>query len=151
MARLKTQAELIKKFGNPYTNRAKFEKAWMDLWDIPEGINRAIPALPNKVYINFLLIAPFETVLRELIASGLHKEIKTWDGCFNIRTKRGSDGISTPAWGIAVDMNATWNPLRGKVTWSKAFLDVWRRNGWICGADWSAASKDGMHFQFENF
>lgn len=148
---MKTQTQLIKAMGNPYTARLKFEKKFMDLWDIPDDINKAIPALPNKLYINYLIIQPLEDTFRELIASGLHKEIKTFDGCFNVRVKRGSEGISTHAWGIAVDLNATWNPFRGKVTWSKKFLDVWRRNGWICGADWSEKSRDGMHMQGDNF
>ncbi|MDQ6482241.1 M15 family metallopeptidase [Dyadobacter sp. LHD-138] len=148
---MKTQTQLIAKFGNPYTARAKFEKKWMELWDIPQEINDAIPALPNKIYVNYLLIAVLESTFRELIARGLHKEIRTFDGCFNIRPKRGSSGISTHAWGISIDLNATWNPFRGKVTWSKEFLDAWRKNGWICGADWSATSKDGMHFQWEGF
>lgn len=154
MAKLKTQSELIKKFGNPTLSKAaqlKFERMWMELWDIPQEINDAIPCLPNKIYVNYLLIAPLESTFRELIALGLHKEIKTWDGCFNIRLKRGSGGISVHSWGIAVDLNAAWNPFRGKVTWTKAFLDVWRRNGWICGADWSAASSDGMHFEGDGF
>jgi len=148
---MKTQKQLIEKFGNPYENRAKFEKKWMELWDIPKEINDAIPALPNKIYINYLVIVPFEDTLRELMAADLHKEIKTWDGCFNIRLKRGSSGISTHSFGIAVDLNASWNPFRGKVTWSKEFLDVWRNNGWICGADWSKKNVDGMHFQCDNF
>jgi hypothetical protein len=148
---MKTQKQLIEKFGDPYKDHLTFERKWMELWDIPKEINDAIPALPNKVYINYLLIAPLETTLRELIAIGLHKEIKTWDGCFNIRKKRGSSSISTHAWGIAIDMNAAWNPFRGKVTWSQEFLDVWRKNKWICGADWSANSKDGMHFQGDLF
>lgn len=148
---MKTAKELEKKFGNPLKSRTKFEKNWMELWDIPEEINKAIPALPNKVYINYLLIAPLESTLRELIALGHHKEIKTWDGCYNVRLKRGGTTLSTHSYGIAIDMNATWNPFRGKVTWSKGFLDVWRKNDWICGADWSTASKDGMHFQGDNF
>ena len=148
---MKTQKQLIEKFGDPYVDRITFERKWMQLWDVPQEINDAIPALPNKIYCNYYVITPLEDTLRELIANGLHKEIKTWDGCFNIRTKRGSSGISTHAWGIAVDLNANWNPFRGKVTWSPEFISVWRNNGWICGADWSARSKDGMHFQWEGF
>ncbi|WP_159467956.1 M15 family metallopeptidase [Dyadobacter sp. 3J3] len=148
---MKTQKELIAKLGNPYTALKTFEKKWMEYWDIPDDINKEIPALPNKVYMNYLIIQPFEDTMRELIATGLHKEIKTWDGCFNVRTKRGQSGISVHSWGIAVDLNAAWNTFHGKVSWSNEFLDVWRRNGWICGADWSKASVDGMHFQGDNF
>lgn len=148
---MKTQAQMIAKFGNPYPNSLAFERKWMESWDIPLEINLAIPPLPNKMYVNHLLISPLEDTFRELIASGYHKEIKTYDGCFNVRTKRGSSGISMHAWGFAVDLNAAWNPFRGKVTWSKGFLDVWRNNNWECGADWSPASKDGMHFEGTKF
>lgn len=148
---MKTQAQLIAKFGDPYNGRLAFERTWMVVWSVPEDIREAIPCLRPKIYLNRLILIPLQTTLRKLIALGLADEIKTWDGCFNIRTKRGSSGISTHAWGIAVDINAKQNPFRGKVTWSAEFLKVWRDIGWICGADWSPASKDGMHFQWENF
>ncbi|SDE82231.1 D-alanyl-D-alanine carboxypeptidase [Dyadobacter soli] len=146
---MKTQAQLIAKFGDPYNERLRFENKWMKVWIVPVDIREAIPAMPAKIYLNKLMEAPLDKALRRLISLGLHVEIKTWDGCFNIRKKRGSSGISAHAWGIAVDMNAATNPFKGKVTWSAKFLQVWRDIGWICGADWSAASKDGMHFQWE--
>ncbi|MCF0075769.1 M15 family metallopeptidase [Dyadobacter sp. CY261] len=148
---MKTQAQLIAKFGDPYKNRLTFERMWMMVWEVPDDIREAIPAIPKRIYLNRIILIPLKTTLRKLISTGLHEEIETWDGCFNIRPKRGSSGISTHSWGIAVDLNAALNPFRGKVTWSDEFVQVWRDIGWICGADWSAASKDGMHFQWENF
>ncbi|MCF0075774.1 M15 family metallopeptidase [Dyadobacter sp. CY261] len=148
---MKTQAQLIAKFGDPYKNRLAFEKTWMILWEVPQDIREAIPAMPKKIYLNRLILIPLQTTLRKLISIGVHAEIVSYDGCFNIRSKRGSSGISTHAWAIAIDLNAALNPFRGKVTWSDEFVQVWRDIGWICGADWSAASKDGMHFQWENF
>ncbi|WP_342088002.1 M15 family metallopeptidase [Dyadobacter sp. OTU695] len=148
---MKTQAQLIAKFGDPYKDRLGFERKWMKLWIVPADIREAIPAMPAKIYLNKLIQVPLERTLRELIELGLHVEIVSCDGVFNIRTKRGSSGISLHSWGIAIDLNAALNPFRGKVTWSAEFLQVWRDIGWICGADWSAASKDGMHFQWENF
>lgn len=148
---MKTQAQLIKQFGNPEISRVPFENKWMKVWIVPADIREAIPCMPTKIYLNRLIEAPLDKALRKLIALGLHTEIKTWDGCFNIRKKRGSSGISAHAFGIAVDMNAATNPFRGSVTWSKEFLQAWRDIGWICGADWSAASRDGMHFQWEGF
>lgn len=148
---MKSQAQLIAKFGDPYKNRLAFESKWMVLWIVPDDIRKEIPVMPAKIYLNKVIRDVLERTLRKLIELGLHEEIKTWDGCFNIRAKRGSAGISLHSWGIAVDLNAATNPFRGKVNWSAAFLKVWRDIGWICGADWSAASKDGMHFQWENF
>lgn len=148
---MKTQAQLIAKFGNPNTNRLAFENKWMMVWVVPADIRAAIPCMPAKIYLNRLMLAPLEKTLRRLIALGLHEEIVSCDGVFNIRPKRGSSGISTHAWGIAIDLNAKLNPFRGAVTWSEEFLQVWRDIGWICGADWAPASKDGMHFQWEGF
>jgi hypothetical protein len=78
-----------------------------------------------------------------------------------VRKQRGSNSISKHSFGIALDFNAAWNPLvrgvtpatRGKlraakVTWSEDFLDVWRNNGWECGADWQTVL-DGMHFELK--
>lgn len=148
---MKTQSELIAKFGDPYKDRLGFERKWMVLWAVPQDIRKAIPCMPAKIYLNKVVRDVLEMTLRKLIEFGLHTEIVSFDGVFNIRPKRGSSGISTHAWGIAIDLNAATNPFRGKVTWSAAFVKVWRDIGWICGADWSAASRDGMHFQWENF
>lgn len=81
------------------------------LWDIPTSINDAIPALPNRLYCNRILTAPLEKAFRNLIARGHADELKTWDGCFNIRYKRGKDSWSLHSWAVAIDVNAAWNPF----------------------------------------
>ena len=133
----------------------------MVLYDIPDHLNKAIPVLPNRIYINKICVEPFTKVLTELVAKGLHTEIKTYDGCFNIRKSRGTNVISMHSFGIALDFNAAWNPLVRGVTaatrpqlrkrvvkWSENFLQVWRDNGFECGADWVSVL-DGMHFEFK--
>ncbi len=148
---MKTQAQLIAKFGDPYKDRLGFERKWMVLWVVPKDIRTEIPCMPPKIYLNKVIRDVLENTFRDIIEQGLQAEIVSFDGVFNIRSKRGSSGISLHSWGIAIDINARLNPFRGEVTWSDAFLQVWRDAGWICGADWSTASKDGMHFQWENF
>jgi hypothetical protein len=135
----------------------------MELWDVPDDINAVIKVLPNRMYVNKVIKAPLEKVFRELISTGLYRELRTYDGCFVVRKQRGSNAISTHSWGLAVDFNAAWNPLvRGvtpatrkklraeKVTFSEEFLDVWRKHGWNCGADWISVL-DGQHFQWDKF
>ena len=154
--------QLKNKYGDPTVNQAGFERLNMVVWDIPQDINNAIPHLPNKVYINRAIQAPLEAALRAIIAEGVQGEIKTWDGCFNVRKQRGIAALSMHSFGIAIDMNAAWNPLvRGvtpetrerlrkeKVSWSEKFLDCWRNVGWTCGADWNTVL-DGMHFEYTN-
>jgi hypothetical protein len=154
--------QLKNKYGDPTADQLAFEHRNMIIWDIPDEINKAIPALPNRVYINKVIQGPLEVVFRALIAEGVQGEVKTWNGCFVVRKQRGAATISRHSFGIAIDMNAAWNPLvRGvtpatreklrkeKVTWSEKFLDCWRKSGWVCGADWNTVL-DGMHFEWTN-
>ncbi|WP_138481565.1 M15 family metallopeptidase [Dyadobacter bucti] len=147
---MKTQKQLIEKFGNPAVDNITFERKWMTLWHVPEAIGDHIPAIPGKIYLNNLIKERLETTLFALIEADLHSEIKTFDGCFNIRKKRGLETLSLHAFGIAVDLNAAWNQLGKPSTWSNDFIEVWRRNGWECGADWKGRI-DAMHFQWDNF
>lgn len=140
---MKTTADLLARYGNPVTSRAAFEKKWMVSHTLPVRV----PRLPLKIYMNRDIVTSFDSILLTLENEDLTKEIKSWDGCFNIRTQIGSTTISRHSFGIAMDINAAWNPLKGKVTWSEDFLNVWREiAGWICGADFHSRT-DGMHFE----
>ncbi|KAB7728121.1 hypothetical protein F5984_20460 [Rudanella paleaurantiibacter] len=147
---MKTQAQLIKRFGDPSVDQAAFEREHMTVWNVPREIDLAIGPIPARMYCNRLMIDPLERTLRELIRRELHHEIRTYDGIFNVRKKRGLSTLSMHAFGLAIDLNAAWNPLGGRVTWSPEFLAVWRKQGWTCGADW-AKRPDGMHFQWDKF
>lgn len=160
---MNTQEQLITKFSNPMVaeNRKAFEKKWMVMYDLPADVLAANPVLPSRIYMNKLVVQPFENVLKELLRLGLLKEIKTYDGCFNVRFQRGSTvKLSRHSFGLAYDFNAAWNPLvkvktppgrdilrKQYVKWSEPFLQVWRDNGFSCGADWTY-SLDGMHFEY---
>ncbi len=147
-----TSNDCVKKYGIPYDETATsvnentlFESKWMVLWDVPNEINTDIPVLPNKIYCNKDLVAPLEKALRNIIARSLTKEIKTWDGCFNIRTKRGLSSLSLHSWAIAIDINAAWNGLGKEPTISKELVACFTDAGFEWGGLWTR--KDGMHFQ----
>jgi hypothetical protein len=137
-----TSKQCFDKFGEP---TPAFERKWMVLWDVPDDINKAIPALPNKIYCNKLMVLPLENAFRCLIQRGKHKELKTWDGCFNIRKKRGLSSMSLHSWGIAIDVNAAWNQLGKQPTLSKEFVKCFTDQAFEWGGTWTR--KDGMHFQ----
>ena len=154
------QAQRISKYGNPLENQKAFEANWMTVWDIPSDINAAMPHLPNRLYCNKVMPAPLEKAFRAVIAAGLQAEIKTFDGCYVVRRQRASTAISMHSWGLAIDLNAAWNPLvtgvtperrdflrKTNVTWSEGFLDCFRQAGFSCGADW-VTRLDGMHFEW---
>ena len=158
---MNTQAQLVTKFGNPMTgDKKKFENDWMILVDL-QKYDLIIPALPTKIYLNKLVKAPFLSVLDGLIAADLHTEIKTFDGCYNVRFQRGSKTkLSRHSFGLAFDFNAAWNPLvkvttppgreelyRRHVKFSQKYLQVWRDNGFACGADWQSVL-DGQHTEY---
>lgn len=147
-----TSKDCLLKYGSPIDDVAttvnentKFEYKWMTLWDVPEDINKAIPVIPNKIYCNKDLVTPLEKFFRLVIAKKITNEIKTWDGCFNIRNKRGLSSLSLHSWGIAFDINAAWNGLGKEPTMSKELISCFIEAGF----DWGGyfARKDGMHGQ----
>jgi hypothetical protein len=154
---------LVKYFGDPTKDQLGFERRHMTFWDTPEHIEKAIPSIPKRMYVNKEIVNPLAAVLEELVSTGLAREIRTYDGCFNVRKMRTGKAMSRHSFGIALDFNAAWNPLVAtvppqswakiravRVTWSEAFLDVWRKHGWTCGADWKQPL-DGMHFEYLKF
>jgi hypothetical protein len=152
------QDKLISKYGDPTGDIKVFESRSMTLWDIPLYINTHIPALPNKIFCNKDMVRPLTMVLNELISIGYYREIKTYDGCYNVRYIRGSrKALSIHSWGLAIDLNAAHNPLglsktaarnKGLVPFSDAFDEVWRDHGFTAGIDF--ARMDGMHFEYIN-
>lgn len=147
-----TSAQALKKYGSPIDDKAttvnentRFEGTHMTLWDVPDDINRAIPIIPNRIYCNKDMVRPLEAAFRNIIARNLTAEIKTWDGCFNIRNKRGLSSMSLHSWGIAIDINAAWNGLGRKPTMSAALVKCFTDAGFDWGGTWTR--QDGMHFQ----
>jgi len=69
-----------------------------------------------------------------------------WGGCFNFRLKRGSNELSTHAWGIAVDINPHIAPFGGDPDKQPYFIvKAFERRGFEWGGRWSYP--DGQHFQ----
>jgi hypothetical protein len=142
-------------YGNPVSRL--FIDKWLKRFELPADVAAVWPRYPGikqpitAIYMNSFAYAPLIAVFRELISTGLVKELHTYDGCLNVRLKRGVNEYSIHSWGLALDFNAALNPLGVKVgsrkdMFSHEFLEVWRRHGWTCGASFSRP--DGMHFQF---
>lgn len=115
----------------------------MAVFDIPAHLE--IGAVPNRVYCNKDMQAPLERALSLLKARGLGHLIKTWDGCFNIRKKRGLQAQSLHSWGLAIDINASWNALGVAPTMPLAVVECFEEAGFEWGGRWTRP--DGMHFQ----
>lgn len=132
-----TSQQCLNKFGQP-----EMEKG-MVLWDVPTELE--IGVIPKRLYCNKEMVEPLEKAFKNLIETGHVKELKTWDGCFNIRRKRGGSTPSLHSWGLAIDVNAAWNGFGKTPTLSSGFVKCFTDAGFDWGGVWS--KKDGMHFQ----
>ena len=136
-----TPAMALVKYGAP-----EREKNMM-LWDIPDHLE--VGVIPKKLYCNIDLVEPLQAAICQLIDTGHIKELKTWDGCFNIRKQRGSlSKLSLHSWGIAIDVNAAWNGLGKQPTLSQGFVKCFTNNGFTWGGNWKRL--DCMHFELSN-
>lgn len=140
-----TSKQCFDKWGDP-TNK-KNESKYMTLWDVPTELE--IGVIPKRLYCNKIMVAPLTTAFKNLIDRGFVKELKTFDGCFNVRKKRGLSSMSLHSWGIAIDVNASWNQLGKTPTLSKGFVKCFKDAGFDWGGDW-VKRLDGMHFQLSS-
>ena len=93
------------------------------------------------------MIEPLSKAFANLIKTNYVTELLTWDGCFNIRQKRGAVTKSLHSWGVAIDVNAAWNPMGKAPTLSAGFVKCFTDAGFTWGGTWS--KPDGMHFQLK--
>lgn len=155
-----TGLDCYEKWGDPNTTHD--EGSYMTLWQVPEYIWQLIPEIPRRIYCNKVMVVPLETAFLNVINRGLTEEIKTWDGCFQVRPIRGYEEtikkllkagkieesmvyMSIHSWGIAFDINAAWNPLGSYGEMSEELAKCFTDAGWEHGRNWRR--KDSMHFQ----
>jgi hypothetical protein len=132
-----TSQQALKKYGDPT------KESNMTVWDVPANLE--VGVIPKRLYCNKDIVAPLSQAFKNLIDTGHVSELKTFDGCFNIRKKRGLSSMSLHSWGIAIDVNATWNQLNMTPTLTPGFVKCFTDAGFEWGGTWQR--KDGMHFQ----
>lgn len=134
---LVTSKEALAKYGLPE------DEAAMILWAIPPAIQ--LHNVPHKIYCNKDLAPLLEKAFILVHDRGLGDEIRTWDGCFNIRRKRAGSTMSLHSWGLAVDLNAAWNRFGKPPTMPAELVKAFEDAGFTWGGRWT--KPDGMHFQ----
>ena len=135
-----TSAQCLKKYGEPSkTNPC------MVLWDVPSELE--IGLIAKKIYCNRDMVVPLSKAFKNLIDTGFVSELKTFDGCFNIRKKRGLSSMSLHSWAVAIDFNAFENCLGCEPKFSSGFVKCFTDAGFDWGGVWRR--KDGMHFQLK--
>lgn len=98
-----------------------------------------------KIYGHEAMEAPLREAFHNIVDRGFADQLKTYDGCFNIRAMKGGSHYSVHSWGLAVDFNAAQNPFGGPVRFTKAFIRCFADASFEPGAAWH--TPDGMHFQ----
>lgn len=138
-----TSGEVMRELGPPTPGR---EGNYMGIWIPDDVIAKAIPAIPRKVYCNKKLIPLLDKAFKDVINCGYADDIRTWDGCFNVRTQKGAQqAMSLHSWGLAIDINAAWNGFHAVPTMPQMIVTCFERNGFDWGGKFS--HPDGMHFQ----
>jgi hypothetical protein len=130
------QEALYRRYGD--LRSAGWEARWMELWLICETF-AWFPQ--NRIYIHKDFKAVLAPALKALEAKGLHKEVKTCDGCYSV--------LSVHSWGAAIDLNARENPMATAGKWSLAFIETMSSHKLYCGQSWTGR-KDPMHFAMVN-
>jgi len=138
MEMILTSADCYSKYGDPHKEK------FMTMWDVPTTLE--IGVIPKRIYCNHDLILPLSGAFRSLIDTGIVSELKTWDGCFNIRFVRGSKTVmSLHSWGVAIDLNAFENQMGQVGKLSDGFVNCFTQNGFNYGGNFSRP--DPMHFE----
>lgn len=136
-----SSAQALKKYGDPVN------ESGMILWDVPTELE--IGVIPKRLYCNRDMVGPLTKAFKNLITTGHVNELKTFDGCFNIRKKRGLASMSLHSWGLAIDVNAAWNGLHKVPQLSAGFVNCFTIAGFDWGGTWTGRV-DGMHFQLKS-
>lgn len=135
-----TPSQCLAKYGPPE------KESNMVLWDVPAELE--IGVIPKRLYCNKDIVAPLTAAFQNLISRGFVTELKTFDGCFNIRKQRGAQSQSLHSWGVAIDVNAAWNGLGKIPVLSPGFVACFTDAGFDWGGAWKRL--DGMHFQLSS-
>jgi hypothetical protein len=150
-----TSKQALSKYGDPFLLQT--QQKTMSTWQVPSKLLEAFAhvrfsavgtiGFPKKIFCNNDFKPLLEKALNNVVDRGLAKEMKTWDGCFVIRNKRGLSSLSMHSWGLAVDINAFENQLNQKPKLSPQFVKCFTDAGLEWGGNWKRL--DGMHFEIK--
>jgi hypothetical protein len=112
---------------------------------LPLGWDKSKVATRARVHNK---IAPqVEILFAALDHDGVWPLLKTYDGGYTWRAKRGSQKMSMHAFGLALDFNAATNGLGNHdFDMPRPVIRVFKALGWTWGGQWSVP--DAMHFQW---
>lgn len=146
----RTLRDAEERYGVIQNDKWSNERKFMTLVPVPESIrpyliNSSTNQPTNRIYINSDVAPALAAALDLVVARGLQSTLHSFDGCLNIRTIRGSRTISTHAYGLAIDINASDNGLGAVPAIDRRLVKCFTDAGWQWGGTFHRL--DGMHFQ----
>lgn len=132
-------------FGNPYEYQKNLKYFYPDIkyFQMIKGLRN--PYHIKKILMHPLIHKPFENILFDIAMDGLCDEIKSFNGCFNIRMIKGVEILSTHSWAVSLDFNKEENELGMVPLMSPKIVEIFKKHGFDWGGDFERL--DGMHFQ----
>lgn len=111
-------------------------------------VTRRVPIL-GSVRCHRAMVPHLRAALAELARRGLAGLVDPGDyaGCYAPRRIQPRGQLSLHAWGLAVDLNASRNPFRGRSEQDRRLVRVMERHGFTWGGRWPTRP-DPMHFEF---
>jgi hypothetical protein len=136
---------LLRQYGDP--RKQGWGNKWIQIWPV----QRTFPWFPaQKVLIHKDFRLRLQEAFHVLELFGLHYEITSFDGCYDMRTVDDESALlSVHSWGMAVDLNAALNPAGSTGRWSPEFISVMENHGIFCGQN-ANGKKEPMHFALLN-
>lgn len=133
--------ELRHRYGDP-SNAAAFETAY-----IVSREHQLHDGSTVHVRSHIAIADRLDRVFASLRESGHINQIKTYDGCFNIRKVRDGAALSLHSWGLAVDVNAAEFPLGSHGQEPHELAAAMQAEHLLCGEHFRCRP-DAMHFEF---
>lgn len=139
---------------NLVSRQWRHEARWMVICDVPpriasvwKNVASGRGMLTHRIYCNRDMQSPLALALTNILDAGLEHELKTFDGCYEIRPCRGSISVlSAHAYGLAIDLNAHENLPGQEPRLSPALIQCWTSAGFDWGGN--RPYKNGMHFSY---
>lgn len=138
------QNQLTSKYGPP---SPQYLREHCQTWHVKQEF-------PWFVVESFLVNTDFKAMLHaaftSIQAQNLQGEIKSFDGCYELRDTRGGGAVSLHSWAAAIDLNASIEPQGSQTTkWSSEFIKCMTDANIYWGGNFHTV-KDPMHFAMFN-
>jgi D-alanyl-D-alanine carboxypeptidase len=111
-------------------------------------VRRRVPIL-GTVTCHRAMVPRLRAALGELADRGLSGLVDPGDyaGCYAPRRIQPRGQLSLHAWGLAVDLNASRNPFRGRSHQDRRLVRIMEKHGFTWGGRWPTRP-DPMHFEY---